>query len=101
MGILCILSVSTCTSQPSQSDFEVGVSKQELVTKFGDPIRIRTMVKSGHINGPIENLWYTLEDGTEIEIWHYEVKEGTVELYFVERSDQVAEIGLLARDAVY
>lgn len=101
LGILCILSLSACTSQPSISDFEAGDSKQELVTKFGEPIEIRTIVKSGHINGPIETLWYQLEDGTEIEIWHYAVIEGTAELYFVNGSDQVTGVGLLDKDAVY
>jgi len=100
-GVLGILIISACASQPSLSDFQVGESKEDLMTAFGEPARIITMVKSGHINGPIETLWYKSEDGTEIEVWSYDVIGGVVELYFVGGSDQVTEIGFLDRDAVY
>ncbi len=54
------------------------------------PGTTRAITKTGDaIWGPIENFWPRVARGSVVEVWAYRVEGGTVELYFVDGSQEV------------
>lgn len=91
-----------CGTGPQAADFQVGMSRQAVVAAFGEPDQRQTMVKSGpHIFGPIETFWTSVPAGATVEIWSYEVSGGSVELYFVNGSDEIQGTGFAPEGAIY
>ena len=102
--VLSVLTVTiaSCVSLPSAVDFEIGVSKSELLAEYGSPSTIRHIVKErGAVFGPIETFWSGLSDGDRVEIWSYGVEGGSVELYFLNETNRVDGTGFAAEGAVY
>lgn len=88
-----------CSSYPQPSDFEVGMSRDEVTTKFSEPDNQRSLVKTEeHVWGPIEDFWPSVPSGSRIEIWYYTVDGGTVELYFLDGSTEVKGTGFAPED---
>ena len=93
---------SGCTALPEPSSFHAGMTKQNLIAQFGEPIRRQTLVK--HVEpiwGPIEDFWSKIEVGTEVELWVYRVKGGSIELYFLNGSDVMQAGAFSPEGAVY
>jgi hypothetical protein len=100
--MLCAFAVEACGSLPRPSDFQIGMSRQQVVAAFGEPERRRSLVKSDpSILGPIETFWSSVPSGAEVEIWSYPARGGTVELYFVDGSSEVRGTGFAPEGAVY
>ena len=107
--------LTACGSRPPQhSEFTIGMSRSEILEKFGDPQRRQSLTKSGEaIWGAIEEFWPHVPQGARVEIWGYEsrmvLKDGAsefdqlgqTELYFVNDSDTVSGIGFHIKGAVY
>ena len=97
---LLMVAPSGCAALPEPSSFRAGMTKQNLIAQFGEPIRRQTLVKNMEpIWGPIEEIWFQLAMGTEVELWAYRVKGGTVELYFLNGSD-VTQAGAFSPEGV-
>lgn len=111
---LTILVVSCAEPIPNHSQFSVGMTRDEVLEKFGKPERSQVMTKSGEaIWGPIEEYWAEIPLGAKVEIWGFkseitmEAPEGNykqagqTELYFVSDSDKVTGLGFYIKGAVY
>jgi len=101
-------------SPPSHSEFTIGMTRSEILSKFGKPQQTQTMRKTTQpIWGPIEDYWPKVATGATIEIWSYDSRmtttddgntskqPGQTELYFVDESDEVTGIGFHIKGAVY
>ena len=105
-GILLLSGFVACqvfsSHQPNREQFLAGMTKQQLLSGFGEPSQKHTTIKNTeHIWGPIESLWYKVPMGTKIETWSYKAKGGLVELYFLDDSPVVSDTGFAAEGAVY
>ena len=91
-----------CSTLPPDDAFEIGMSRDEVVSRFGEPHR-RTSIRKTEapIWGAIETFWDTVPVGSLIEIWAYPAQGGTVELYFVDGSDTVQGTGFAPEGAVF
>ena len=113
LALLTGLALPACEERPSHSRFELGTTRAELRARFGEPLRIREMWKTGGaVFGPIESFWSRVPDGGRVEIWSYpsrhtwiegssEAREGQTELYFLDAVDAVAGIGFAPAGVVY
>ncbi len=112
--LLTMLVVSCSEPIPNHSQFSVGMTRDEVLEKFGKPERSQVMTKSGEaIWGPIEEYWAEIPLGAKVEIWGFkseitmEAPEGNykqagqTELYFVSDSDKVNGLGFYIEGAVY
>lgn len=96
------LALTACKSAPHRSDFRVGMPRQEVVAKFGEPHSRQSLVKSDSIiMGPIESFWPFVAMGARVDIWSYAIDGGRVELYFVDDSSEVKGTGFAVQGAVY
>lgn len=99
---------------PHHEDFAVGMSREDVLARFGEPIRTQDFVKSDEaIWGPIEDFWPHVPVGSRVEVWAFpssmslespdgsSTQEGQTELYFVDDSDTVDGIGFHFEGAVY
>jgi hypothetical protein len=99
---------------PRHSEFTVGMSRSEILGKYGKPQRTQTVSKTGdHIWGPIEDIWPRVPHGATVDIWSYDSRlisrgegveheqSGHTELYFVNESSQVSGIGFRIEGADY
>ena len=110
---LTILVVSCSEPVPNHSQFSVGMTRDEVLDKFGNPARSQVMQTSGEAWGPIEQYWAEIPLGAKVEIWGFkseitmEAPEGNykqagqTELYFVNDSDKVNGLGFYIKGAVY
>ena len=102
---LLILAVSiflACSNSSRPSDFRVGATRQAVLESFGAPIRQQTFSKQDDaIWGPIEDFWVRVPLNSSVEVWSYQVKGGTVELYFVDKSEWVQGKGFAPEGVVY
>ncbi len=97
-----ILLCAGCSAPPRSDAFEIGMSRDEVVARFGEPRQRASLRKTEEpIWGAIETFWTTVPAGSLIEIWHYPVQDGTIELYFVDRSDTVRGMGFAPEGAVF
>jgi len=109
-----ILAVSCSELVPNHSQFSVGMTRDEVLEKFGKPKRTQVMTKSRKaIWGPIEEYWAEIPLEAKVEIWGFkseitmEAPEGNykqagqTELYFVSDSDKVNGLGFYIKGAVY
>lgn len=100
--LLLLLIAVACTRLPDAAEFKVGMRRDELLDKFGEPVQRETLQKtSGQIFGPIETFWQSVADSSTVEIWYYTANEGTVELYFVDGSATVLGVGFAPEGAVF
>lgn len=91
-----------CSAPPPGDAFETGMSRDEVVARFGEPRRQTAIRKTeAPIWGAIESFWDTAPMGSLIEIWEYPAQGGTVELYFVDGSDTVRGTGFAPEGAVF
>jgi len=92
--------------EPGHSEFSVGMTRSEVLHRFGQPQQTQTLTKSGEsIWGPIEEYWSQVPMGARVEIWSYDShmdsmhdggtseQRGQTRLYFVNESDEVTGIG--------
>jgi len=112
-GVLVILTFLTGCSDPPpyHLDFNVGMSQEELRTKFGPPNKIQSITKhDGPIWGPVESIWNEVPVGSEITIWSYQSEApifgafeqpGETQLYFVDSSTVVDGVAFRLLEAVY
>lgn len=109
-----ILVVSCAEPIPNHSQFSVGMTRDEVLEKFGKPERSQVMTKSGEaIWGPIEEYWAEIPLGAKVEIWGFKSEitmeapegnykqDGQTELYFVSDSDKINGLGFYIKGAVY
>ncbi len=113
--LILIVFIASCTdTTPLHSEFHIGTSREDIISRYGVPTRIQTFTKQGQaIWGPIEDYWDKVPQGSTVEIWAYRSKinlEGTdesyaetgeTELYFVDSSNTVNAIGFHLDGAVY
>jgi hypothetical protein len=91
-----------CSRAPSPSEFRVGATRGEILVAHGRPEREQKLEKTGDaIWGAIEGFWQSVPVGSSVEIWAYRVKDGTVELYFVDGSERVQGRGFAPAGAVF
>lgn len=91
-----------CTTPSGEAAFEVGMSREAVVERFGAPQRHTSIRKTDEpIWGAIEDFWETVPVGSLIEIWYYAVEGGTVELYFVDGAEAVGGKAFAPEGAVY
>ncbi len=96
------LAACACSQSATQADFSVGMSRQNLRGRFGQPIHVQALTKTDtHLFGAVEDLWSRLQTGERVEIWQYRVEGGVVELYFVNGSDSVSELAFVAEGTVF
>lgn len=99
---LLLLTPTACTTPPSTAEFEVGMSRPELIDRFGEPDRRQSLVKRDEaIWGAIEDFWPQVPSGSSVLIWGYAVEDGTMELYFVDDSPTVDGMGFAPEGAVF
>ena len=109
-----LILLSCSDTLPEHSKFLVGMSRDVIIEKFGEPQRILVMTKSSeHVWGPIEDYWDKVPMGAKVEILAYDStinvqsqdnnyrQEGQTELYFVNDSKEVNGIGFYIKGAVY
>jgi hypothetical protein len=99
---------------PHHEDFAVGMSRDDIRARFGEPARTQELAKSDErIWGPIEDFWPEVPVGATVEIWGFRstmsvesdrgsrAEAGQTELYFVNDSNTVDGIGFYIEGAVY
>lgn len=102
VALLLTISLFACGSVPQPSDFQIGMSRQQIVAEFGEPRDRQSLVKSDpNIWGPIETFWSSVPPGARVEIWSYPATGGTVELYFIDGSREVQGTGFAPEGAVF
>jgi hypothetical protein len=91
-----------CGGPPEAGEFQVGATRAELLAAHGEPAEKQTLHKTGEaIWGPIEGFWAQVPAGGTVETWSYPVQDGSVELYFVDGSQQVQGMGFAPEGAVF
>jgi hypothetical protein len=91
---LAFSTVLACSGSPGPGDFRVGASRKQILESFGAPSRQQIFLKTNkHIWGPIEDFWYRIPLNSRVEVWTYRVEGGSIELYFVDQSEQVLGTG--------
>ena len=111
---LLMVGAMACYSPPHHAELAVGMTRAEVIRRFGEPERKDTLRKTDEsIWGAIESFWSEVPIGSEVEIWFYStpveaadgaesgVAEGTTELYFLDGSATVSGIGFAPRGAVF
>lgn len=113
--LLTILLSASCSDLvPDHGQFAAGMTRDEVLKKFGKPLSTHYMTKSGKgVMGAIEDYWHKIPDGAKVEIWIYHTvnmmespegnhrQDGQTELYFINDSDRVNEIGFSIEGAIY
>ncbi len=100
--ILAVSVVLACSNSPRPGDFQVGATRQQVLESFGAPSLRQTYSKQDDaIWGPIEDFWARVPLNSTVEVWSYQVKGGTVELYFVDESERVQGKGFAPEGVVY
>jgi len=112
--LLTLVVVSCSESIPDHGQFSVGMTRDEVLERFGKPQRTQVMTKSGEgIWGPIEKYWAEIPLGAKVEIWGFnseitmEAPEGAynqagqTELYFVNDSNNINGLGFYIKGVVY
>ena len=104
--LLCL--ASCAPTAPRQAELTVGMTRADVLSVRGDPVRQSTLKKQSEpIWGPIESFWSGVPMGSTVEIWAYDTEPGEggearqIELYFVDDSDRVAGIGLHVEGVAY
>lgn len=99
---LAVSVVLACSNTPGPGDFRIGATRAEVLESFGPPARQQTFLKTSEaIWGPIEDFWSRVPLNSTVEVWAYRVEGGTVELYFIDHSDQVQGTGFAPEGAVF
>jgi hypothetical protein len=115
VAVVCLAAGLSCGPElPRHHDFTVGMSREDVRARFGEPGRTQQLTKSDErIWGPIEDFWARVPVGATVEIWAFpsmmslESPEGSspqpgqTELYFINGSDTVDGIGFYVEGAVY
>ena len=100
--ILAVSVVLACSNSPRPGDFKVGATRQQVLESFGAPSLRKTYSKQDDaIWGPIEDFWARVPLNSSVEVWSYQVKGGTLELYFVDESERVQGKGFAPEGVVY
>ena len=112
LGSVILMACQPCS--PNHSEFAIGMTRADVLNKFGDPQQVQTMKKTAEpIWGPIEEIWSQVGMGATIEMWSYDScrtsadngklseRPGQTELYFVNESNEVTGIGFYIKGAVY
>lgn len=114
-ALIVLVTLIACGPRaPSHSEFAIGVSRSEILNKFGEPQQTQTLKKTSEpIWGPIEDYWSRVPMGASVEIWSYDSRmitrekgstseqRGQTELYFINDSNEVNGIGFQLEGAVY
>jgi hypothetical protein len=111
LPIVLLGSVAACDGR-THADFELGMARSEVLSRFGQPEDQQILFKSSNaIFGPIEDFWPRVPEGAKVEIWSYKSTQsnsgalggisGSTELYFVNGSNTVDGIGFAVKGAVY
>ena len=102
---LVLIAIAACSpriDQPEASAFRVGAARSEILTTFGKPAREASYLKSDDsIWGAIEEFWSRVPLGSTVEVWSYPVRGGTIELYFIDGSNEIQGIGFAPTGAIY
>ncbi len=100
--ILAVSFVLACSNSPRPGDFQVGATRQHVLESFGVPSLRQTYSKQDDaIWGPIEDFWARVPLNSSVEVSSYQVKGGTLELYFVDESERVQGKGFAPEGVVY
>jgi hypothetical protein len=100
--LISLALVLGCAPLPDAAQFQPGLSRAQLLDRFGPPAHRKSFHKTGEgIWGPIENFWPSVPRGRTVEIWTYPVHGGSVELYFVDGSERVQGAEFSPEGAVY
>ncbi len=100
--VITLALVLGCASLPDAAQFPPGLSRTQLLERFGPPAHRKSFHKTGEgIWGPIESFWSRVPRGSTVEIWTYPVRGGTVELYFVDGSERAQGAEFSPEGAVY
>jgi len=111
---LVVTGVVACIRAPDHAEFAIGMTRAEVIDRFGEPERKQVIRKAAEpIWGAIETFWSEVPLGSEVEIWSYSTRirdtndggspssDGVTELYFVDGSGTVNGIGFAPRGVVF
>ncbi len=102
LSIALLIAAPACTKPMSAAEFDAGMSRQEVIDRFGEPDRRQTIVKRDEaIWGAIEDFWQQVPTDSTVLIWTYPVDGGSVELYFIGESMTVDGVGFAPEGAVF
>ena len=111
--VAAVCTLGSCNSLPDHRDFAVGMTRTDVLERFGEPSRSSNMRKADNaVWGPIEDFWSRIPVGGTVEIWFYRTthesaagsgnrKTGTTEIYFVDGSPTVSGRGFAPDGVVY
>jgi hypothetical protein len=106
MTVLLLVSTSAsicgCSNGPPSDSVLVGQSKDDVRKILGDPQAIETSIKRNEVIwGPEEEFWDDIPEGSELETWSYELRDGNLNLYFINGSDKLGHKAFAPRGVVY
>jgi hypothetical protein len=79
-----------------------GMTKADVVMVAGEPASKQVLVRNvEHIWGPVEEVWYQLQPGEQVEIWRYEGEGEFTEVFFLRGSDTVHSTGTYPEGVVF
>lgn len=99
--LLCIIA-ARCSGVPQHEQIATGQSMREIRSLLGEPDSIDTSIKIDQpIWGPEESFWDVIPAGTSLERWRYDLRDGTLNLYFVDGSDTLGYKAFAPKGVVY
>jgi hypothetical protein len=81
---------------------KIGQSKEEIINAIGNPYKIDFIIKTTeHVWGPEESFWSKIPMGTKLEVWRYKNKDGQLNLYFKDSSNNLSYKAFAPSGVVY
>ena len=99
--VLCL--VCACQTQDSPfTQITAGDSRERVLALVGAPDETSLLVKQGQsVRGPEEEWWQSIDMGTQLVIWRYEVAGGSYQIYFLRGDDRVSFTAFVDQNIVY
>jgi hypothetical protein len=87
LGLVALAAIaSACAADPLENTSLVGLQKQEIIARYGEPLEVERMVRQSaqsHIFGPPEGIWESMQPGDAMVIWTLKARTGKKFLYFL------------------
>lgn len=101
--LLFIILLMACSEQKEISTLvETGQTKEQIKQILGKPSEISNFKKTTeYIWGPEEEFWIEIPNGKMIEVWHYKVSNGQLNLYFIGKNNYLSYKAFIPNDVVY
>ena len=107
-AIVCMHLASACiagnvrTYERIRTKIDIGQSKESIRAALGKPDAVTNTGKTNRfIWGPEEEFWDKIPMGTKMEVWMYQLSDGSLKLYFVDGSEKLNYMAFAPRGRVY